>query len=55
MAELFGEARLQEIDADIANDGKSDFSKDVVKAVRDFAGEAEQSDDITCVSLHWKG
>ena len=53
--ELFGEDRLQEVVAGIANDGNSDFSKDVVNAVRDFAGGAEQSDDITCVSLHWKG
>ena len=53
--ELYGEDRLQEVVAGIVRDGSSDVSKDVVKSVRDFAGDAEQSDDITCVSLHWKG
>ena len=53
--ELFGEDRLQKVAADFVGEGKTDFSRAVVEAVRDFAGEAEQSDDITCVSLHWKG
>ena len=53
--ELYGEDRLQEVVAGIVRDGSSDVSKDVVKSVREFAGDAEQSDDITCVSLHWKG
>ena len=53
--ELYGEDMLQEEVVELAELGPDEFSRGVVRSVRAFAGEAEQSDDITCVALHWIG
>ncbi len=53
--DLYGEDRLQQVTAGLVGLGPEEFCQGVVKSVHEFAGEAEQSDDITCVSLLWKG
>jgi len=49
--EEFGEARLDRRLASLAGATAGDIVKTVVDAVQDFAGDAPQSDDITCVAL----
>jgi sigma-B regulation protein RsbU (phosphoserine phosphatase) len=47
----FGTARLETALDDARNRGAADLVGHVLKATRHFAGEAEQSDDITCLAL----
>jgi sigma-B regulation protein RsbU (phosphoserine phosphatase) len=47
----FGTARLEAALDDARNRGAADLVGHVLKATRRFAGEAEQSDDITCLAL----
>jgi phosphoserine phosphatase RsbU/P len=47
----FGTARLEAALDDSRNRGAADLVGDVLKATRHFAGDAEQSDDITCLAL----
>ncbi len=53
--EMYGEGRLQDTVRDIASLNVEQFCNAVVNSVKDFAGDAEQSDDITCLALHWDG
>ena len=47
--EEYGEPRLDELLPGMASDGSREIVDGIVASVRDYAGEAEQSDDITCV------
>jgi serine phosphatase RsbU (regulator of sigma subunit) len=47
----FGTARLEVALDDASDRGAADLVGDVLNATRRFAGEAEQSDDITCLAL----
>jgi phosphoserine phosphatase RsbU/P len=47
----FGTERLEAALDDARNRGAADLVGRVLKATRRFAGEAEQSDDITCLAL----
>ncbi|MCY3877731.1 MAG: fused response regulator/phosphatase [Rhodobacteraceae bacterium] len=49
--EEFGEARLLELGAAAAGMDPQQICQTVIDAVREFAGDAPQSDDITCAAL----
>ncbi|MEG9862853.1 MAG: SpoIIE family protein phosphatase [Parvularculales bacterium] len=51
----FGVERLQKMFADEPPTGAQDVTDRVFKAVDEFGGDAEQYDDITCLTLYWKG
>ena len=51
----FGDDRLTRLLAEAAGSSASDFSERVVQAVHEHAGEAPQSDDITCMTLDFRG
>jgi len=51
--ELFGEERLEEILKNNINAAAAGLTRALKDAVRDFAGGAEQSDDITVMALKW--
>ena len=54
--EVFGDWRLLDAARDLPDDqGAGRDVADIVAAVEDFAGEAPQFDDITCVVLRFKG
>ena len=49
LEEEFGEARLDEKLAGLAGMSAGKVLQDVIDTVREFAGNAPQSDDITCL------
>ncbi len=51
--EEFGDDALAQLLAGIAGSDAATYSERVVEAVRAHAGEAEQSDDITCLCLRY--
>ena len=51
----FGDERLTRILAETAGSSAADFSSRVVQAVHGHAGEAPQSDDITCMAVRYIG
>ena len=51
----FGDERLTRVLAKAAGSSAPDFSQQVVHAVQEHAGEAAQSDDITCMTLSFRG
>ena len=51
----FGDERLAAVLAEAAGSSADAFSDRVVKAVHAHAGEAPQSDDITCMTLRYLG
>ena len=53
VGEEFGDDALAEVLADVAGSDAASFSDRVVAAVREHAGEADQSDDITCLCLRY--
>ena len=53
--EEFGDERLSRVLAETAGSSAADFSQRVVEAVHAHAGEAPQSDDITCMTLRYLG
>ena len=53
--EEFGDERLTRVLAEAAGSSAADFSDRVVQAVHAHAGEAPQSDDITCMTLRYLG
>jgi sigma-B regulation protein RsbU (phosphoserine phosphatase) len=53
--EEFGEARLEAVLARVAGQPVEDILRAVTDAVRDFAGAAPQSDDITCLVVRYLG
>ncbi len=53
--EEFGDDSLAEVLAQIAGSDAAAFSGRVVEAVREHAGDAAQSDDITCLCLRYAG
>jgi len=53
VGEEFGDDALAEVLADVAGSDAASFSDRVVAAVRAHAGEADQSDDITCLCLRY--
>jgi sigma-B regulation protein RsbU (phosphoserine phosphatase) len=52
---LFGTARLETVLAATAGGGPEAVDEAVLAAVRDFAGQAEQADDITVLTLLYRG
>jgi len=50
---MFGTERLIALLAGTAADGASAVTESVLRAVREFAGEAPQSDDITILTLRY--
>ena len=50
----FGEARLDDALGGLAQEGASRMAQGVVEAVQQFAGDAPQSDDLTCIALRFK-
>ncbi|MDE2782999.1 MAG: SpoIIE family protein phosphatase [Gemmatimonadota bacterium] len=53
VGEEFGDDALAEVLAEVAGSDAASFSDRVVAAVREHAGEADQSDDITCLCLRY--
>ena len=53
--EEFGEEELAEVLAECVGSKAADVSRHVVQAVQDHAGDAPQSDDITCMALRYLG
>jgi len=53
--ELFGEERMEEIMKNNYNVAASRLTGELKNAVRNFAGRAEQSDDITVMALKYHG
>ncbi len=53
--EEFGDERLTRVLAEAAGSSAADLSQRMVEAVHAHAGEAPQSDDITCVTLRYLG
>ena len=53
--EEFGDDALAKALAECADAGAADVRRHVVEAVRRHAGEAPQSDDITCLALKYAG
>ncbi len=53
--EEFGEEELAEVLAECVGSKAADVSRHVVQAVQDHAGDAPQSDDITCLALRYLG
>ncbi len=53
--EEFGDERLTRVLAEAAGSSAADFSQRMVEAVHAHAGEAPQSDDITCMTLRYLG
>jgi sigma-B regulation protein RsbU (phosphoserine phosphatase) len=51
--QLFGEERLEEVLNNSRRKSCSGIIEDVMQSVRDFAGEASQSDDITMCAFRW--
>ena len=53
--EEFETSRLLEVFGDTPPTGAQQANEAVFQAVRDFVGDTPQSDDITCLSLHYTG
>ena len=53
--EEFGVDRLRDVFKNSPPVNAEDATERVFEAVHRFAGEADQSDDITCMVLHHKG
>ena len=53
--ELFGERRIEEALESAAGGSPEEINQAVVRAVREFAGGEEQSDDITCLTIAFRG
>jgi sigma-B regulation protein RsbU (phosphoserine phosphatase) len=53
--EEFGESRLERVLTQVAHESVDVLLESVTRAVRDFAGEAPQSDDITCLVVRYLG
>ncbi len=53
VGEEFGDDALASVLAEVAGSDAASFSDRVVAAVREHAGEADQSDDITCLCLRF--
>ena len=51
--EEYGEPRLDELLGGMVEAGSGGIVEGIIASVRDYAGEAEQSDDITCVVTHF--
>ncbi len=51
----FGEGELAEVLAECSGSKAADVSRHVVQAVQEHAGDAPQSDDITCMALRYLG
>ena len=49
--EEFGEQRLQAVLAQLTSNSSQDIIERIKACVSDFAGEAEQSDDITLLAI----
>ena len=54
-SEFFTEERLLDVVTGKSNTSAAQTTADVLAAVRAFAGDAEQSDDITIMTLRYKG
>ncbi len=52
---LFEDERLRETLAGIETTNPTEVNDAVVQAVREFTGGEHQSDDITCLTLSWRG
>ena len=53
--ELLGEEELEEILAEVTNQGASQVVRYVIKELYEHVGDAPQSDDITCMALKYLG
>lgn len=53
--ELFGDDRLSACLEAVAGDDPAAVIDGVLSAVQDFAGDAPQFDDITCLAVRWTG
>ncbi len=51
----FGDDELAVLLSDVAGSSAATFNRKAVEAVQEHAGEADQSDDITCLSLRYRG
>ncbi|MDE2871219.1 MAG: SpoIIE family protein phosphatase [Gemmatimonadota bacterium] len=51
----FGEDELAAVLAEAAGSNAATFNRKAVQAVQEHAGEAAQSDDITCLTLRYQG
>ena len=49
----FGDGELATLLSEVAGSSAATFNRRAVEAVQDHAGEADQSDDITCLSLRY--
>lgn len=52
--EFFGEGRLADIGSKLAGTDAKTFSEEIVKAIHEFSGNAQQADDITSLVLKRK-
>ena len=53
--EIFGEARLERVLDGARGHGAAELVAEVIGATDEFAAGAEQSDDITCLALVYRG
>ena len=53
--EIFGEARLERVLDSARGHGAAELVAGVIGATDEFAAGAEQSDDITCLALTYRG
>ena len=53
--EIFGEARLERVLDSARGHGAAELVAEVIGATDEFAAGAEQSDDITCLALTYRG
>jgi sigma-B regulation protein RsbU (phosphoserine phosphatase) len=53
--EIFGEARLERVLDGARGRGAAELVAEVIGATDEFAAGAEQSDDITCLALAYRG
>ena len=53
--ELFGEERFAQIVSEMDRSDLPTLNKQIIQAIGEFAGEAAQSDDITCLSILYDG
>ena len=51
----FGDDELAVLLSDVAGSSAVTFNRKAVEAVQEHAGDADQSDDITCLSLRYRG
>ena len=53
--ELFENYRLEKILEGVADRSPEEINRAVIEAVREFSGGEHQSDDITCLTLAYRG